>query len=85
MRRHATTSTRAPDRPVVLTRTCGHIYAVNSVALARAAIGPGTTPPVGGHIGRDEAGNATGLLHETAMGLVTRVLPPPTRPTTTSR
>ena len=42
----------APDQPVVLTRTCGHIYAVNSVALARAGIGPGTTPPVGGRNGR---------------------------------
>ena len=27
-----------PRRPVVLTRTCGHIYAVNSAALARAGI-----------------------------------------------
>ncbi|MEO8452519.1 MAG: amidohydrolase family protein, partial [Gemmatimonadota bacterium] len=27
-----------PDRPVVLTRTCGHTYACNSVALVRSGI-----------------------------------------------
>jgi len=37
----------APNRPVVLTRTCGHIYAVNSCALAAAGIGPDTASPVG--------------------------------------
>src|SRR6186997_1321433 len=67
----------APDRPVVLTRTCGHIYAVNSRALAAAGIGPETASPVGGIVERDAAGQLTGLLHETAMGLVTRVIPPP--------
>lgn len=68
----------APDLPVVLTRTCGHIYAVNSVALARAAVDANTPDPVGGRIDRDAAGEPTGLLHETAMGLVTRAVPPPT-------
>jgi len=67
----------APERPVVLTRTCGHIYAVNSAALARAAIGPETPSPSGGVIDRDERGDATGLLRETAMGLVNAVMPPP--------
>ena len=43
----------APDQPVVLTRTCGHIYAVNSAALAAAGITAATAPPVGGEIGRD--------------------------------
>ncbi|MBZ5559892.1 MAG: amidohydrolase [Acidobacteriia bacterium] len=68
----------APDRPVVLTRTCGHIYAVNSLALERAGIGAGTAAPVGGVIERDELGRPNGLLHETAMGLINRVMPPPT-------
>ncbi|MFN8063090.1 MAG: amidohydrolase [Vicinamibacterales bacterium] len=67
-----------PNRPVVLTRTCGHIYAVNSVALQRAGIDRGTVAPVGGVIDRDADGEATGLLHETAMGLITKVVPPPT-------
>jgi hypothetical protein len=68
----------SPDRPVVLTRTCGHMYAVNSVALARAGIASDTPAPVGGLIDRDERGEPTGLLRETAMGLINRIMPPPT-------
>jgi predicted amidohydrolase YtcJ len=68
----------APDRPVALTRTCGHIYAVNSLALERAGIGADTAAPVGGLIERDDAGRPNGLLHETAMGLINRVMAPPT-------
>ena len=68
----------APDQPVVLTRTCGHIYAINSVALARAGITATTVPPVGGEIDRADDGTPTGVLRETAMGLITKVMPPPT-------
>jgi predicted amidohydrolase YtcJ len=67
-----------PDRPVVLTRTCGHIFAANSAALKLAGITAQTQPPVGGVIERDERGEPNGILHETAMGLITRVMPPPT-------
>jgi predicted amidohydrolase YtcJ len=67
----------APDRPVVLTRTCGHIYAVNSMALKRAGITAATVPPTGGVIEHDGRGEPNGLLHETAMGLIHRVMPPP--------
>lgn len=68
----------APDQPVVLTRTCGHIYAANSLALERAGIDRTTVAPVGGVIDHDERGEPTGLLHETAMGLMIRAIPPPT-------
>ncbi len=68
----------APDQPVVITRTCGHIYATNSVALARAGITAATAPPVGGEIDRAADGSPTGVLRETAMGLITKVMPPPT-------
>jgi predicted amidohydrolase YtcJ len=68
----------APDQPIVLTRTCGHIYAANSAALLRAGITRDTTAPVGGVIERDDSGEPTGLLHETAMGLMNRAIPPPT-------
>src|SRR5262245_3159128 len=68
----------APDQPVVLTRTCGHIHAVNSAALAQAGIDRNTDAPVGGVIERDDRGDPTGLLHETAMGLINRVIPPST-------
>src|SRR5262249_40821689 len=67
----------SPHRPVVLTRTCGHIYAVNSAALDRAGISPATCAPGGGVIGRDDRGVPNGVLHETAMGLINRVMPPP--------
>lgn len=68
-----------PDRPVVLTRTCGHIYACNSVALERAGIGRSTPDPPGGVIERGPDGTPTGVLHETAMGLVNTRMPAPTR------
>jgi predicted amidohydrolase YtcJ len=67
----------APDQPVVLTRTCGHIYATNSVALVRAGISAAIAPPVGGDIDRGADGTPTGVLRETAMGLITNVMPPP--------
>ncbi len=67
----------APDRPVVLTRTCGHIYAANSAALTLAGITAATAPPVGGDIDRSADGTPTGVLRETAMGLITRAMPPP--------
>ena len=68
----------ASGRPVVLTRTCGHIYVVSSRALQAAGIGAGTADPIGGVIDRDPSGEPSGLLQETAMGLMTRVIPPPT-------
>jgi predicted amidohydrolase YtcJ len=74
----ATLDRAAPDRPVVLTRTCGHIYALNSAALVRCGITSDTVAPSGGVIERGPDGEPTGLLHETAMGLVNAHLPPPT-------
>ena len=68
-----------PERPVVLTRTCGHIYACNSVALRLSGVSRDTPDPPGGVIGRGPDGEPTGLLHETAMGLVNAHLPVPTR------
>lgn len=68
----------APGQPVVLTRTCGHIYVCNSAALARAGITATTAPPVGGTIDHADDGTPTGVLRETAMGLITAVMPPPT-------
>ncbi len=69
-----------PDRPVALTRACGHIYSVNSIALKLAGITAETQAPAGGVIERDERGEPNGILSETAMGLINRVMPPPTQP-----
>lgn len=68
-----------PDRPVVLTRTCGHIMACNSAALAAAGITAATAAPAGGVIERDTSGVPTGLVHENAMGLLNAASPAPTR------
>jgi predicted amidohydrolase YtcJ len=68
-----------PGRPVVLTRTCGHIYACNTRALEAAGIGPSTDNPPGGEIDRGSDGLPTGIVRETAMGLIIRAMPAPTR------
>jgi predicted amidohydrolase YtcJ len=60
----------APDTPVLLTHASGHAAIANDAALAAAGIGPDTPDPAGGTIVRDDAGRATGVLLETAAGLV---------------
>lgn len=65
------------EHPIALTRTCGHMIVANSLALKLAGITADTPDPVGGVIVRDEHGEPTGLLQETAMGLITNVLPEP--------
>ncbi len=65
------------DRPVVLMRTCAHIVVCNSLALQQAGITRNTASPQGGEIDRSEDGEPTGVLRETAMGLVLRQIPPP--------
>lgn len=79
-RRHPTRQeldTAAPDHPVVLWHTSGHVLAANSQALTLAGIDSQTVNPPGGEIERDEHGEPTGLLKESAMDLVNSVLPVP--------
>lgn len=66
------------DHPIALTRTCGHMIVANSKALEAAGITRDTPNPPGGVIVRDLNGEPTGLLQETAMGLLNRVIPEPT-------
>src|SRR5215217_3344601 len=66
-------------RPAFLTRTCGHLGVANSAALARAGITRSMPDPEGGQIDRDERGEPTGLLRETAMSLVNEQIPRSTR------
>ncbi len=54
------------DKPVILTRTCGHISCVNSLALEMAKITKDTPDPKGGKYDRDEDGTPNGVLRETA-------------------
>ncbi|MFN2322356.1 MAG: amidohydrolase [Trueperaceae bacterium] len=77
---------RHPDRsdldrathvhPVYLRHTSGHMAVVNSKALEMLEIDRDTPDPDGGRVVRDPAGEPTGLLLETAMGLATRAFHP---------
>ena len=69
-----------PDNPVFLGRIDGHSALVNSRALQMAGIDGDTTDPRGGHVIRDDDGDATGMLIEQAQGLVTAVMPDTTSP-----
>ncbi len=66
----------APRNPVVIRRVCGHMSVANTPALHRAGITLETPDPPGGIIDRDEEGEPTGLLRETAQDLVLRMLEP---------
>lgn len=68
----------APANPVYLVRVDGHVAWVNSKAIEAAKIDRNTKNPEGGEIERDAAGEATGILKETAQGLVGSLLPQPT-------
>ncbi|MGH9392122.1 MAG: amidohydrolase, partial [Vicinamibacteria bacterium] len=68
----------APNRPVALTRTCGHMIVGNSRALALAGVDRETADPAGGEVARDSSGEPTGLVKENAMGLLKAVIPEPT-------
>lgn len=59
-----------PDRPVCLINAEAHGAWVNSKALEIAGITRDTPDPFGGEIKRDENGDATGFLYESATGIV---------------
>jgi predicted amidohydrolase YtcJ len=60
----------APDIAVFLRRADGHALVANSLALERAGITADSVAPEGGDILRDENGEPTGMLIDTAMGPV---------------
>ncbi|HEY1012639.1 MAG TPA: amidohydrolase, partial [Herpetosiphonaceae bacterium] len=64
-------------RPAVLSRKDAHSVWCNSAALALAGITDGTADPAGGQVQRDAAGRATGVLLETAQGLIWPVVAGP--------
>jgi len=66
------------DHPAFLDRIDGHIAIANTAALKAAGITGATKPPQGGAIDLDAAGEPTGILRESAQGLVEKVIPPPT-------
>jgi predicted amidohydrolase YtcJ len=64
--------------PVFLVRIDGHIAVANTRALELASITPASRDPQGGHIDRNQAGEPTGILRETAQAALLAVVPKPT-------
>ncbi|GGJ29887.1 amidohydrolase [Deinococcus roseus] len=62
----------APENPILLTRTCAHIHAANSLAFSLAGIDGDTPNPPGGEVHFEN-----GLLLETALGLIQKAMPKP--------
>ncbi|MBL8687451.1 MAG: amidohydrolase [Rhodospirillaceae bacterium] len=68
----------APNNPVYIRRTCGHMGVANTRALAAANIPEGVNDPPGGAFERSE-GKLTGLVQERAQEVVYRAMPKPNR------
>ena len=64
------------DRPTFLPNRDHHGAWVNTAALRLAGVDRNTPDPADGRIERDPDGRPTGTLHEGAMGLVQRHVPP---------
>ncbi len=67
----------AGGRPVFLPNRDHHSAWVSPAALARAGITRDTPDPADGRIERETSGEPTGTLHDGAMRLVSRLVPPP--------
>lgn len=69
----------APHCPLYIPRVCGHASLVNSKALEIAGYHPNITVPEGGTIVLDEqTKKPSGLLLESASGIVSKHIPAPT-------
>lgn len=66
-----------PDRPAFMTGYDGHTGWANTKALLAAGITRDTPDPEGGVIVKDESGEPTGVLKESAQRLVRRLVPEP--------
>ncbi len=79
---HDSLSAISPDHPVLLTHASGHAVFVNAKALELGGVDASTADPPGGEILHQPDGAPSGLLRETAAGLVQRArsadgTPPP--------
>ena len=62
----------SPNNPVILTHASGHASFANGKAMELSNVNAQTPNPRGGEILKDKAGNPTGLMRETASGLIRR-------------
>lgn len=69
---HVSLDSVSPRNPVYLAHASGHASFANGEALRQAGITRATKNPPGGEIVRGPDGEATGVLRETAQGLVYR-------------
>jgi predicted amidohydrolase YtcJ len=67
---NASLNAASPHNPVLLEHASGHAIFVNAEALRVSNVISQTVNPSGGEIQRDAHGQPTGLLNETAQGLV---------------
>ncbi|MBM7599961.1 putative amidohydrolase YtcJ [Virgibacillus halotolerans] len=68
----------APEHPVIIQHTSGHLSVANSMALKIAGIKKGISDPQGGHYGRDNSGQLNGVIYERpAMAPLMAVTPIP--------
>ncbi len=66
-----------PNNPVFILRYDDHIGIANSKALNLAKINENTKPPEGGEIRKNEKGELTGVISETAMKMLISHITPP--------
>src|SRR5690606_2190131 len=71
---HTELSRVSPNNPVLLSHASGHAGFANALALEAGGIVRETPDPAGGTIVRTASGDATGLLRETAQGLVSAAM-----------
>ena len=64
-----------PDNPVMINRLDGHMALANTLALKLAGVSNDVKTPPGGVIVRNKNGEITGILKESAMWLVRKVIP----------
>jgi predicted amidohydrolase YtcJ len=65
-------------RPIFVMSSFGHTALVNSRALQLAGITAQTPDPLGGKVGRDAAGNPSGILEDAAQETAAKQIPAPT-------
>jgi len=67
------------EHPVYLERVDGHAAVANTQALRMASLTLASKDPQGGQIARDGSGQPNGILRDTAMKIVTSLIPAPSR------
>ena len=67
---HASLTAVSPENPVLLGHASGHASFANALAMELGGYTRDSEPPPGGELVRDENGELTGLLRETADGPV---------------